>query len=162
MKKLICLLLALVLCVVCVVSSLAAQEKLGAVGNLTKLGIEEGALNKILAGASFKDTPYTGLKYYDTLNSMIAALNSGEVAAITLDEYTYKNLLSRTGKVVSIKTPEESQNHVIEGSYVMLLRDDDKELCSRISEAIAGMKSDGTLDALKVKYIDECIAGTDP
>ena len=63
MKKLICLLLALVLCVVVGDGGLAAQEKLGAVGYLTKLGIEEDALNKILAGAAFKDTPYTGLKY---------------------------------------------------------------------------------------------------
>ena len=83
---------------------------------------------------------------------MISALNTGKVAAIGIDEYTYKYLLSRTGSVLSFPIPEEAHGQVVEASYVMLLRDEDKELCSSISEVIAEMKSDGTLEAMKSKY----------
>ncbi len=44
----------------------------------------------------------------------------------------------------------------------MLLREEDAELCDRISACITGMEEEGAIEALKKTYIEDVIAGEDP
>ncbi|MBQ7154646.1 MAG: transporter substrate-binding domain-containing protein [Synergistaceae bacterium] len=128
-------------------------------GNLSKMGVTEEQLNADLAEVYFAHSPFTRIKFFDSLNSMLSALGSGRIVAFCIDEYTADYLIARTGQYVKFRP---SELPVYNMKYSMLLRDENSELCGRISSAIAEMKADGTLDALKKKYIDDCIAGTDP
>lgn len=44
----------------------------------------------------------------------------------------------------------------------MMLREEDAEICDSITGVIRDMQADGTLDALKKRYIDDVIAGEEP
>ena len=46
--------------------------------------------------------------------------------------------------------------------FCMLLREEDAELCDRLSAAIAVMKEDGTLEQLRQRYVEDVITGGDP
>ena len=155
MKKIITLVVVLLL-----ISSVCfgAQDERPA-GRLTKLGISEETLNAVLAGKVLPQLPFAGFKYFDTMNSMLAALRSGRIAALHADECTADYLLSRTKDYAKFRPAGFIGTNL---SFSMLLREEDGELCARISSAIKDMKADGTLDSLKKKYIDDCIAGTDP
>lgn len=128
-------------------------------GRLSKLGVSEETLNADLAEKVLPNLPFAGFKFFDTLNSMLAALRSGRIAALQADEYTVDYLLSRTKDYAKFRP---SGFKGVNLSFSMLLREDEGELCGKISSAIAEMKSDGTLASLKKKYIDDCIAGQDP
>jgi ABC-type amino acid transport substrate-binding protein len=79
---------------------------------------------------------------------------------MALDEFTAEYLLSRTGEFAIYNPPETVPSYNL--NFSMLLREEDAGLCDRISEAIEAMKADGTLDALKKRYVDEVIAGAEP
>ncbi len=148
--------LALVLVLVPSVCFGAKDEAL--LGILSKLGITEKELNTDLAESSELKI-FSAFKFFDTLNSMLAAFRSGRIAAFFVDSYTASYLLSRTDQYALFRP---SGVPVYNLNFSMLLREEDSELCGRISEAIKDMKADGTLETLKRKYIDECITGTDP
>ena len=155
MKKVIAL--ALVLLFVPAVC-FGAQEKV-LCGSLTKQGVSEEKLNTDLADKDLAIGPFSAFKYFDTLNSILAALGSGRIGAFYTDANTFKYLLSRTDQYAELPMPGYPKYNL---KYSLLLREEDAELCGRISSAIKDMKSDGTLDALKKKYVDDCIAGKDP
>ena len=90
---------------------------------------------------------------------MISALDSGLVAAISADEYMARYLISRTDGLVQFKS-DDAYEYTL--AFSMLLLEQDAELRDRISEVIADMKADGTIDALKAHYIDDVIAGNEP
>ncbi len=155
MKKI----LALVLVLLLMPSVCMGAENEVLLGRLIKLGVDEDTLNISIAEVYFAKSPFTRYKFFDTLNSMVAALGSGRLSAFQVDKYTADYLVSRTegySEFVPDGVPMYNFN------FSMLLREKDSELCGRISAAIADMKSDGTLETLKAKYIDECISGTDP
>ena len=148
MKRVLALVLVLLLVPgVC----MGADEAL--CGRLTKLNVAEDTLFQAA-------TPYiglfTGFKFFDSLTSMLAALRSGRIAAFAVDKYTADYLIARTGQYTVLRV---GRNNL---SYSMLLLEENGELCGKISAAIKDMKSDGTLEAMKKLYIDDCISGTDP
>lgn len=122
-------------------------------GRLTKLNVAE---DELVQDVKQYIAPFTSLKYFDTFNSLIAAARSGRIDAFAVDTYTAGYLLARTDQyVVFRKTKYDT-------SYSMLLLEDNTELCGKISSAIKEMKADGTLDALKKQYIEDCVAGLTP
>ena len=155
MKRVISL--ALVLFLVTGVCFGAENEMI--LGHLTKLGVDEETLNADLAEPIFSLTPFARFKYFNTLYGMAAALMSRRIAAFDIDKHTVDYIISRTKRYAVLNLPKVPDCNV---SFSMLLREEDKELCGRISSAIRDMKADGTLAAMKKKYIDDCIAGTDP
>ena len=90
---------------------------------------------------------------------MVLALNSGMITALQVDEHTAKYLMSRNENLVEFKASAPPAYML---DFSMLLREENTELRDSISAAIAEMRNDGTLDALKQKYIDDVIAGTEP
>lgn len=150
--------LALALVLVFVPSVCFGAKDEALLGRLSKLGITEKELNTDLAESSELKI-FSAFKFFDTLNSMLAAFRSGRIAAFSLDSYTASYLLSRTDQYALFRP---SGVPVYNLNFSMLLREEDSELCGRISSAIRDMKADGTLETLKKKYIDDCITGTDP
>lgn len=151
--------LLLMLGSVCVSAAESADQK--PLGHLTKLGVEESFLNEQIRNTSaFEDIPFSEYRYYDTLNSMILALDSGAIDGFITNEYTYDFLRSKNENQYSTYSTDPAKDYSY--GFAMLLREEDKELCRRISDVIAEMKADGTLDALKDQYIDQCIAGKEP
>ena len=159
MKKVtVVMLIALMIFSVLSVPALAGDQ--GELGRLTKLNVDEDTLSEAITESYFDLVPFSRYRFFDNLNSMIAALASGRIAGMALDEYTAQYLLSRTGEF-AIYTPDETVPSY-NLNFSMLLREEDAALCNRISETIEAMKADGTLDALKKQYIDNVITGEDP
>ena len=154
MKKIVALVLVLLL----VPSVCMGAEKEVLLGILSKMGITEEKFNTDLAESSELKI-FSAFKFFDTLNSMLTTFDSGRIAAFSVDSYTASYLLSRTDQYALFRP---SGVPVYDLNFSMLLREEDGELCGRISSAIRDIKTDGTLETLKKKYIDDCIAGTDP
>ena len=157
MKKFAALVLVLLMFVPSV--SFGAEKEVQ-LGLLTKLGVDEETINADLAKHYFQQTPFTRFKYFNTLYGMVAALNSGRIAAFAIDKYTSDYLLSRTKQYTAFNLLPKVPVYNV--SFSMLTREEDGELCGRISSVIKDMKANGTLESLKKKYIDECIAGENP
>lgn len=158
MRKSVLLALILLLALTCIVVPTMAEEK-GILGRLTKLGVDEDTLNADIADFFFSKMPFSRYKYFDSLNSMLLALNSGDITGLTVDEFTGRYLLSRTEDFTEYKS-STMITHLLH--FTMLLREEDAELCEKISIAIKDMEDDGTLDTLKKQYIDDCIDGIEP
>ena len=158
MKKIVvAMLVALLVLSVMSVSALAGEQ--GLLGRLTKLNVDEDRLNADIADFFFSHMPFSGYKFFDTMDSMIMALQSGTIAGLSADEFTKDYLISRTDGFVEYTNPE-APSHIL--AYAMMLREEDAELCDSITGVIRDMQADGTLDALKKRYIDDVIAGEEP
>lgn len=159
MKK-IFVFIVIILCVSFPLVSFAEGTEKGICGVLTLAGVEEDTLNKVLDDIHvFDNLPYSSYKYYDNFNSMIMALQSGVVSIINSDEFSAGYLISRSDEFAAL--PIDSRDDV-SFNYSMLLREDNQELCDRISAAIENLIADGTVESLKKQYIDDVIAGTEP
>ena len=155
LKKLLFLLLIVLL----TLSLPAMAEEEVILGRLTKLGVDEDTLNEAISDVFFSLVPFSRYQFFDTLNSMVLALNSKAIAGLQVDEFTAKYLMSRNENFVEFKT-SAAPPYLLD--YSMLLREENAELRDSISAAIEDMRADGTLDALKQQYIDNVIAGTEP
>ena len=159
MKKVIVLMLIVLLALSALsVPALAGDQ--GELGRLTKLNVDEDTLSEAITESYFDLVPFSRYRFFDNLNSMIAALASGRITGMALDEYTAQYLLSRTEEFAIYVPAETVPSYNL--NFSMLFRGEDAALCDRISETIEAMKADGTLDALKKQYIDDVIAGEEP
>ena len=156
MKKVVSLILLLIIAMMGTCLAEQAAEK--PLGHLTKLGVEEAVLNAQIR-STFEEIPFSEYRYFDNLNSMVMALDSGDIDGFLTTQYTYEFLRARINRYSTFSTDPPYEYAY---GYAMLLRQEDQELCNRITEAIREMKADGTLDALKEQYIDKCIAGEEP
>ena len=160
MKKTVLFFIALILCVSFPLVSFAEGSEKGPAGVLTIAGVDEDTLNKVLEDLHiFDNLPYSGYKYFDNLNSMIMALQSGMISMINTDEFTAGYLISRSDAFAALPIEERDEVYY---NFAMVLMEDNQALCDRISAAIDDMKSDGTMDSLRKQYIDDCKAGTEP
>ncbi len=160
MNKYVLFFIVLMLCISFPIVSFAEGTEKGLAGVLTIAGVDEDTLNKVLDDIHvFDDLPYSGYKYFDNLNSMVMALQSGVVPMINIDEFTAGYLISRSDAFTLL--PMDAREEVY-FNFAMVLLEENQALCDRISAAIENLKTDGTLESLKKQYIDDCIAGTEP
>ena len=148
----------MMLCSVSLPGSCFAEEK-SELGLLTPQGVSEDELNENLQDVLFNVLPFTNFKFFDTFNSLISALSSGIIEGIETDEFVANYVFSHMDGFTRYQPDEVPEYQV---GYSMLLREEDTELRDRISDTISEMKKDGTVDALKERYIDDCIAGEEP
>ena len=162
MNKLASLTLALMLALTLFPSALAQgqdiPEDYGSMGNLTRMNITADELNEFLAESLVKLSYYDKFVDYDTVTGLIMALNAGEIAVIGIDTNTAKYIASRNEHFVT-RIPNDGQFTL---NYSMLFREENRELCEKVSGIIREMKNDGSLDALKKAYIDDVIVGSNP
>lgn len=159
MKKVTVLMLTVLLALFAVMPSALAGDY-GELGRLTKLNVDEATLTDAIAESYFALVPFSGYRFYDTLNSMISALASGTIEGMALDAFTAQYLLSRAEEFTIYTPAENVPSYNL--NFCMLFREEDAALCDTVSEAIEAMRDDGTLDVLKTQYIDEVIAGVEP
>ncbi len=106
-----------------------------------------------------------GIKYYDTLESLVLALKSGEINAIgDIPQSTARYLCSRDHSLeMSFEFDDFKQrerrtfantayNRLAQG-YAFLLREEECTLRDKIDLVIIELKADGTLDKLINQYI---------
>ncbi len=158
MKKLVVLTLALMLALsVFSVSSLAEVQKYGDIGRLSKLNITEDELNDVLKDIMV-DSICNRYIFYDTMTDMLMALNRGDIVVLETDQNTVRYIVSRNEGIVD-RSPYLNPNNQM---FSILLRGEDVELRDQISDCIAQMNADGTLEAMRQRYIEDVITGDDP
>ena len=101
---------------------------------------------------------FSKIIFYDTLSSMVLALNNGDIAMIEIDRNTADYIASRNEEFV-VREPSVPAKSIV---FSMLLREEDSELCNQISAAVREMDADGTLEILQRIYIEDVIAGMEP
>lgn len=159
MKKLIPLTLAMLLALLLAFPALAEGAR---IGTLVCIGMTEDDVKQWtedVAAAEGKDTPYVNdntIIFYDNLQAMILALNSGEIDRLSIGKLTAIYIAERNEGLVFA---DRQHNSVLGYSIAML--EENSEWIEGIDSAIAEMKDDGTLDALRAQYIDN-LGGSDP
>ena len=136
----------------------AAEHK---IGHLSKLNLTAEELHKsaeayIQAGkvkvfsAGENHTQHTTV-YYDSLTSLIMAMNAGDVYEIALPEPVAEYVLN-VNDGFEIATIVRTMPASLAFGF---RKDDDPSLRSKFNEALLSMKADGTLAILVDKYIAE-------
>ena len=160
MKKLVQIVLvlmaALSICLT-VYADDGAVQKYGNIGRLSKLNITEDELNEVL-----KDIMVNSIcnryVFFDTMTDMLMALNRGDIVVLETDQNTVRYIASRNDNIVD-RPPYLNPNNLM---FSVLLRGEDVELRDQISNSIAEMEEDGTIEEMKQRYIDDVIVGDDP
>ena len=160
-NKLTVLVLALSL-LLCSFLSVCAEnpgevQKYGDIGRLSKLNITEDELNDVL-----KDIMVNSIcnryVFFNTMTDMLMALNRGDIVVLETDQNTVRYIVSRNDNIVD-RPPYLNPNNLM---FSVLLREEDAELRDQISDIIAGMKADGSLEEMRQRYIEDVISGEDP
>ena len=132
-------------------------QKYGNIGRLSKLNITEDELNDVL-----KDIMVNSIcnryVFYNTMTDMLMALYRGDIVVLETDRNTVRYIESRNEGIVD-RPPYLNPNTLM---FSILLRGEDEELRAKISESIAAMKEDGTIEAMTKRYIEDVIEGEDP
>lgn len=161
MKKLVqtvlLLMVALSFCLT-VYADDGAVQKYGNIGRLSKLNITEDELNEVL-----KDIMVNSIcnryVFFDTMTDMLMALNRGDIVVLETDQNTVRYIASRNDNIVD-RPPYLNPNNLM---FSVLLRGEDVELRDQISNSIAEMEADGTIEEMKQRYIEDVIvSGNDP
>ena len=161
MKKLvlmaIALMLALSLCLPVFADDTAEVQKYGNIGRLSKLNISEDELNEVL-----KDIMVNSIcnRYvcFDTMTDMLMALYRCDIVVLETDQNTVRYIASRNDGIVD-RPPYLNPNNLM---FSVLLREEDAELRDQISNSIAEMEEDGTIEEMRQRYIEDVSVGDDP
>lgn len=156
MKKLVVWMLVSMLCLLMLTDCLADENEIGI---LTQFSVSEDELNENIQESFFNAIPFSGFRFFDTFSGLVSALEAKTIGAIETDEYVSGFLLSHTDGLARY-IPEGIPQYEV--SYCMLLREDEEELCSLLSQAIQELEENGTLDGLRDRYIVDVIAGKEP
>ena len=149
--------LALSLCLPVFADETAEVQKYGNIGRLSKLNISEDELNEVL-----KDIMVNSIcnryVFFDTMTDMLMALYRGDIVVLETDQNTVRYIASRNDGIVD-RPPYLNPNNLM---FSVLLREEDAELRDQISNSIAEMEEDGTIEEFRQRYIEDVIVGDDP
>ena len=103
------------------------------------------------------------VRFYDTMDALLMALQAGEIDAIQAPKSTADYLCATNDRLVqpSVFNFPESDDFVqdllnrISDGYAFMMLEANADLRDQFDQAIADMKADGTLDALVLKHIAE-------
>lgn len=102
--------------------------------------------------------------YYDTLSSMMMALQTGEIEVFAISKTAADYLCAQNeafdNAVPVTKDGDRADPFYV--SYSMMLMSENASLCAEIEQVIADMKSDGTLNRLSSDQIYGLTHGTEP
>lgn len=132
------------------------------IGTLVCIGMTEEDVKQWtsdIASYEGKDTPYVNphrIVFFDDLNSMVLALKGGEIDRFSIGMMMAQYIAARNEDF----SVANRQHQAILG-YSIAMSDKDSDLIEAMNVQIESMKEDGTIDALKKKYIDE-LGASDP
>lgn len=112
-------------------------------------------------------------QYYDSLDAMIMALESGDIGRAKITDSVADYLVSRNDKLAKyIQSANFDMNNAegisklalafMTNSFSFLMKEDNTQLRDAFNTAIEEMEKDGTLESLTKSYIDDVIAGKEP
>ena len=152
-RKKICALAVLAVMLLSSCAAYAENVKLGlfAPARETLEGKAREDINRMLVW-SLRKTEHgfddTTRRFYDNLATMLMALNAGEIDEFNLPQ-TIAEYVVRVNPDFTITCAERVTGASISFGF---RADDGEALCKKFNDALAGMKADGTLEALKRKY----------
>lgn len=109
------------------------------------------------------EAPSLQIRYYDTTDALLMALQAGEIDAIRAPKSTADYLCGTNDRLVqptvfnfldSDDFVQDLLNQLSDG-YAFMMLEANADLRDQFDQAIADMKADGTLDALVLKHIAE-------
>ena len=103
------------------------------------------------------------IRFYDTTDALLMALQAGEIDAIRAPKSTADYLCATNDRLVqpSVFNFPESDAFVqglltqLSDGYAFMMLEENADLRDQFDQAIADMRADGTLDALVLKHIAE-------
>lgn len=124
------------------------------IGMLSHMNATEKNFNnfvqKISETFDFKMSSYDPI-FFDSLNSMQMALESGQINAMSTYKCVADYLISKNPK---FEIADKDTLDFVD-AFCFALREDDKDLLGMVNKAIVEMRDDGTLDELTKKYIND-------
>ena len=147
MKKILCLILCMMLVSSC---ADALEKRVIKLGLLSKLNSsEEEFLDTWKKTYAPKNENLEIIvKFYDTLNAMQMALNTGEIHEMILPDVVAEYIMNMNKEFVSRLVLRSKGMGLAFG-----FREDSKELRDKINEALVALQNDWTLGALEGVYI---------
>ena len=113
-------------------------------GMLSAIGVTEEKLNNISG-----DTEWT---FFDSLDAMLLALQSQKIKRANYIPESVGQYVTANNDKILFGEPSNKRSAVL--NYHMGVLKDNKDLQNTLNNALAEMKSDGTLTKLSEKYID--------
>lgn len=109
------------------------------------------------------EAPSLQIRYYDTTDALLMALQAGDIDAIQAPKSTADYLCATNDRLVqpTVFNFPDSDDFVqellgrISDGYAFMMLEANADLRDQFDQAIADMKADGTLDALVLKHIAE-------
>ena len=109
------------------------------------------------------EAPSLQIRYYDTTDALLMALQAGDIDAIQAPKSTADYLCATNDRLVQpsvFNFPEsdafvQSLLNQLSDGYAFMMLEANADLRDQFNQAIADMRADGTLDALVQKHIAE-------
>lgn len=98
-------------------------------------------------------------KFFDTLNTLLLALYSGKINAISINRFTGQYII---GQDETIKESETVNFTMPRCAYSMMFMKKDEELCKKFSGVIEYLKNSGQMDTLVQQHIIPYLNGGNP
>ena len=165
MKKIFALLTAFALLVMTGCGSQSSDKPADAkdvkIGMIARLNVSEEQFGKFMKQVedtlNVKIASHTPV-FFDDLNSMQMALQSGQIAEMSTYRSVARYMLAKDPRFELIK------DHTLEfiDSFCFALRDDETEMRDSLNLVIREMQNDGTLDRLTKEYITDISTDKDP
>ena len=132
--------------------------KIGMLQHLNASEVEFNGFMKDIAETFALDMPAHEVTYFTNLNSMVMALEAGQIAEISTYQSVANYLAARNDNI------EVLNGHTMEfiDAFCFALRADDTELKTAVDNALVEMRNDGTLDNLIKTYITDATGAINP
>ena len=143
-------------------AELVKDGKQAIIGVITHLNASELEYNELMKKLEKMYRPSKAnisaeYKYFDKMNDMQLALESGQIDMLS----TYQNVADYMLQRSDNKEILPSERH-LQDSFCFALRKDDVKLKNELNKAIKGMTADGTLTKLSKQYISDLKDGKEP
>ena len=148
MKKFLAVLLVLCFCSVAFAEETAKLKSIDQLKN-ERLAAQRGTTGQYIAEDLLGDKKGELLTTYEKYVDAVASLRQGKIRAIVMDEMPAKRFLNQ---VEGLAIMDEALS---EESYAIGFRKGNTELVEAVNKALFDMKSDGTLDKIFARYLNE-------
>ena len=132
------------------------------IGVITHLNASELEYNELMSKLEksyrpSKASPSADYKYFDRMNDMQLALDSGQIDMLSTYQSVADYMLQKSPDKELLPTEK-----ILSDSFCFAIREGDKMLKNDLNKAIKAMSTDGTLSKLSKQYIIDLKDGTEP
>ena len=121
-----------------------------------KIGVQLGTVGDIYASDYEGDDAGTVVERYNKIADAVQALRQGKIDCVIVDEQPAIATTSDDSSLVILEEPFALEE------YAMCIAKDNEQLLSKVNEALAELKADGTVEQITANYIGDDTKGTCP